>query len=441
MELGTNETILILFTTLYRTGGVKFARAAQTMLAEKKKQFPALNFVCKAVESKSDFLAEIENIKNKKQKITEFHFIGHSGVYGIMFGTTQWPEQFSPFEWRNMSIPFSPNAHFYFHACRTGRWFAAFIARTLNVDTSGNYLYTTVSKSPDRFVWEGPFSAKHCPLYIIAAPGKKSHGVMASALKYLGFVKAVPMLTFKASQETVDASYDSVAELYDETFDDIAVRADELTWIKTALGSSDRKTVLDIGCGNAALLQKISGQIEKGVGVDISQGMIAQAKKRCTKQNNLSFEKIDGPLLPFPDNSFDSVISVLAFRYLDWDPILKEILRVLKPGGQIAIMDMVAAPVRLKELPFFVSSKLALVAQRMTQQRYWTALTKMVTDPRWKKMLMYNPIRSEHEMKWFFESRFPGFKTELLNVGWNSRILAFHAKNVQIKEVEKTLYP
>ncbi|MGZ3722645.1 MAG: class I SAM-dependent methyltransferase [Bdellovibrionales bacterium] len=440
-EAKQSSYIVILYTTIYRTGGDKFARAARTMRAEKQTEFPNCKIVCQAVESKAGFLDEVQKIKSADGQIKEFHFIGHSGVYGIMFGTTAWPEQFSPFEWKSMEIPFASDGHFIFHACRTARWFAPFIARTLHVRTSGNYWYTTVSRAKDYFLWENPLSKKDSPLYLIAVPGKKSHGILASLKKYFGFREAFPMSEFAPSFDQVDSSYDSVAELYDDTFEDIGVRADEWSWITGKLGQSEEKTILDIGCGNGALLQKLSGRIGHGVGVDISQGMLDQAQKRCAGHSNLEFKKLDGPSLPFPDNTFDSVTTVLSFRYLDWDPIVQEILRVLKPGGEIIVLDMVAAPVKLTEIPAFVKSKVELMLQRVFQRRYWQALRKMVTDPRWQTMLKYNPMRSEHEMKWFFESRFPTQKADVINVGWNSRILAFHTGPVHTKQVERMLYP
>lgn len=435
-----SKYILILYTTIYRLGGEKFERAANTMLAEKLKTFPDHKIICKAVESKAAFLQEIENVKQAQGQITEFHFIGHSGVYGIMFGTDKWPEQFSPFEWRNIEIPFTKDGHFYFHACRTARWFAPFISRTLGVKASGHFWYTTISLSSKKFRWEG-FGKKNRPLYIISCPGKKSHGLTASALKYLGLTKASTLLEFAPTDEKVDTSYDSVATLYDDTFDDIAVRKDEWQWLTKALGDCTSKNILDIGCGNGAFLQKLSGRIGSGSGVDISEKMLEQARKRCATHPHLSFKKIDGPLLPFPDNNFDVVMSVLAFRYLDWDPILHEILRVLKPGGQFVVMDMVAAPVKLKEIPSFIKAKIQFFAQRFFQKKYWKELRKMVTDQRWHTMLKYNPMRSEHEMKWFLESRFPGHKVKVINVGWNSRIIAFQSGPVHFKEVQKTVYP
>ena len=53
-------------------------------------------------------------------------------------------------------------------------------------------------------------------------------------------------------------------------------------------------------------------------------------------------------------------------------------------------------------------------------------------------MLEYNPIRSEHEMKWYLESRFRGQEMETLNMAWNSHIVAFDSGPVE-KGVEVRL--
>ena len=73
--------------------------------------------------------------------------------------------------------------------------------------------------------------------------------------------------------------------------------------------------------------------------------MLVKARERCRGLDTLRFQQLQGPSLPFADDSFDSVMSILSFPYLDWDPIMKEILRVLRPGGEILVLDMVAAPV------------------------------------------------------------------------------------------------
>jgi len=56
-------------------------------------------------------------------------------------------------------------------------------------------------------------------------------------------------------------------------------------------------------------------------------------------------------------------------------------------------------------------------------------------------MLEYNPIRSEHEMKWYLESRFQGQKMQTLNMAWNSRIVAFDSGPVENGIEAKLSYP
>jgi len=155
----------------------------------------------------------------------------------------------------------------------------------------------------------------------------------------------------------------------------------------------------------------------------------------------LSFRKIDGPCLPFPDNTFDRITSLLSFRYLDWDPILTEILRVMKPGGELLVVDMVAAPAGLRKMPQFLKSKFSEQMQRMRQPGYFRSLHRMVGDPRWQQMLAYNPIRAEHELKWYLESRFQGRRVQIINVGWKSRIVAFRSGPVHVKSVAPLTFP
>ena len=50
----------------------------------------------------------------------------------------------------------------------------------------------------------------------------------------------------------------------------------------------------------------------------------------------MRFEQVGGPRIPAEDASIDVAISMLSFRYLDWDPLMAELHRVLRPGGVLA---------------------------------------------------------------------------------------------------------
>jgi SAM-dependent methyltransferase len=168
--------------------------------------------------------------------------------------------------------------------------------------------------------------------------------------------------------------------------------------------------------------------------------MIARARTRQTDPR-LSFQTVDGPVLPFPDRSFDVVVSLLSFRYLDWDPIMNEIRRVLAPGGRLLIVDMVTVPTRWRELPRLFKSKARQLRAAAERPAFRRSLRALVGDPRWRVMLKYNPIRSEHELRWYLESRFPGRMVELLTLGWNTRVLAFDSGPLEPGWVAPQSYP
>lgn len=416
------DAIWIGYTTRYREGGPKFTRAAHTLAADKRREFPDLEVRCEPVESKAEFLAAMRRIAGSGARLRELHLVTHSGMYGPMFGEAAWPEQFSPHEWRTLDLPFAANGEAFFHACRSARWFAPFFARTRGVPAHGYHWYTSVSAAKDRFVWDG-LAGPGAPLYIFGIPGRKSHGLLGSLRKYAGLTEPEPMQRFDPQPPDGDASYDGVASLYDEVFADITVRGDEWSWLDARVPAGAR--VLDVGCGNGALLGLLAPRIFSGIGVDASPRMIDRARARNASSPNLRFEPISGPHLPLPDHSVDLVISLLSFRYLDWDPIMQEFARVLAPGGRLLVVDMVAAPLAARELPRLLRDKARQFGQRLRHRSYYEHLARMVHDPRWQDMLRYNPIRAVHELRWYFASRFPNGTVDTLNLGWHARVLAF----------------
>jgi ubiquinone/menaquinone biosynthesis C-methylase UbiE len=430
----SNEVIVIIYTTKYRKGGAQFPVVAKTLAQEKT----GSETICEAVESKREVLKIFADIEAAGNKISEFHFVGHSGMYGPMFGTVAFPEQFSPYEWETMSIPFAEDASANFHCCRSARWFAPFFARTFTVKAHGFFWYTTFSKSSRKYKFAGDSTAE--PLYTIGCKGRKSHGMLASLQKRAGIMRAEELKAFEPEAVNGDSTYNNVAELYDAAFTDIRVRRDEWEWLNAQLPRGPLR-VLDIGCGNGALLNALSERILSGVGVDESAAILDRARLRNSARLNLDFRKIDGPRLLFEDASFDVVISLMSFRYLDWDPLLSEIKRVTRAGGKLLIIDMVTVPVKTSEYPRLLTDKLRSKLAQKRNAAFNGALQKLVSHPDWKKMLEFNPIRSEHEMKWYLESRFPGQKMEILNMAWNSRVVAFDSGPIEDGVEVKLSYP
>jgi ubiquinone/menaquinone biosynthesis C-methylase UbiE len=96
--------------------------------------------------------------------------------------------------------------------------------------------------------------------------------------------------------------------------------------------------LLDIGCGTGLFVEKYIRNGGSGTGIDISEGMVAKARRRCPE---CEFLVGTGEQLPFEDNSFNAVSSVLVFSYVK-DPaaMLSEVFRVLEPNGSVALCTL-----------------------------------------------------------------------------------------------------
>lgn len=116
--------------------------------------------------------------------------------------------------------------------------------------------------------------------------------------------------------------------------------------------------VLDVGCGRGALLLAVARRLTGGtaVGVDIWSRRDQAGNSRAAALVNAELEGVaervrvedaDMRSLPFADATFDAVVSSLAVHNVrpraERERALREMVRVLRPGGRIAIMDIAHA--------------------------------------------------------------------------------------------------
>jgi ubiquinone/menaquinone biosynthesis C-methylase UbiE len=101
--------------------------------------------------------------------------------------------------------------------------------------------------------------------------------------------------------------------------------------------------ILDIGSGPGLLASEIGEIVGPGghvFGVDLSPHMQAMATRRCADKPWIEFQTADAVCLPCPDGAFDVVVSTQVFEYIsDVTKALKEVSRVLRPGGRLLILD------------------------------------------------------------------------------------------------------
>lgn len=106
-------------------------------------------------------------------------------------------------------------------------------------------------------------------------------------------------------------------------------------------------TVLDVGCGPGLLACAFAREVRHATGIDLTPAMLDQARKTAQEQQltNLSWQQGDVMQLPYPSAHFSIVSSRFVFHHLEQPLIvLKEMVRVCKPGGRIVVADMAPAP-------------------------------------------------------------------------------------------------
>ena len=114
-------------------------------------------------------------------------------------------------------------------------------------------------------------------------------------------------------------------------------------WALSRIPVQDSRTVLDIGCGGGGALLRISGLASQAElhGIDYSPqslSVAARTNSRLMEQGRLSLREADVSDLPYDDGRFDLAVAINSHYF--WPDLkggLREIMRVLKPGGTVAL--------------------------------------------------------------------------------------------------------
>lgn len=112
---------------------------------------------------------------------------------------------------------------------------------------------------------------------------------------------------------------------------------DEVIAVLRARGA---RRIVDIACGTGILADRIQRELstEQVYGVDMSEGMLAQARARSSAVRWLT---APAEKLPFDDGALDAVVTTSAFHFFDQPAALREFHRVLAPGG-VAVVTTIS---------------------------------------------------------------------------------------------------
>lgn len=113
-----------------------------------------------------------------------------------------------------------------------------------------------------------------------------------------------------------------------------------LAHLRARLGDTEKKTLLDLGCGPGRLTFALAPFFARAVAIDREPEMIAEAiaQAKLRGVQNVEWRVSDAEILEFPEAHFAAVTSGEAFHRLDERIVVKRILTWLEPGGGLAIL-------------------------------------------------------------------------------------------------------
>ena len=146
-------------------------------------------------------------------------------------------------------------------------------------------------------------------------------------------------------KQQVAAHWGRRAAHFDEDFGhSIRTAAERAAWDRIfdlVLSGRSGLDVLDAGCGTGFLSLELASRGHRVTGVDFAPAMLAEARRKASEQRAaIRFEDADAEQLPFASGSFDLVVS----RHVLWtlphpEEAIDEWIRVLRPGGRLAVID------------------------------------------------------------------------------------------------------
>jgi len=98
---------------------------------------------------------------------------------------------------------------------------------------------------------------------------------------------------------------------------------------------------MEVGCGTGAFARELAKRCQRVVALDLSSEMIRVARDRSRRFGNLEFKLADATTYDFPKAHFDFICSIATLHHLDQRELLVKLKEALKPGGILAILDLV----------------------------------------------------------------------------------------------------
>jgi len=106
-----------------------------------------------------------------------------------------------------------------------------------------------------------------------------------------------------------------------------------------ATGLGPGTLALELGCGTGVFLERAASTGARIVAIDLSQPLLQQARSRMARSPRVRLVCGNAEAMPYADGTFDAVYGSSVVHHLDLDRALREVFRVLRPGGWAAFAE------------------------------------------------------------------------------------------------------
>ncbi len=104
-------------------------------------------------------------------------------------------------------------------------------------------------------------------------------------------------------------------------------------------GLAPGRRALELGCGTGVFLERVAASGAEIRGLDLSEDLLDKARLRLAGVANVTLDCGNAEDAPYPNAHFDAVYGSSVLHHLDLDRALKEVHRVLKPGGRLVFAE------------------------------------------------------------------------------------------------------
>jgi len=143
-------------------------------------------------------------------------------------------------------------------------------------------------------------------------------------------------------------------------------------------------TALDVGCGDGLLAARLAERCAKVTGIDRDPRMIALARAQPSRVR-ITFLEADFLAHRFPEESFDFVCANTSLHHMDFTAALTTMARLLRPGGQLAVIGL-AADKSITDLLAAVPAVPANLFYRAIYRRGESGAPIMDPDHSWREV-------------------------------------------------------